>query len=152
MKIRSGYVSNSSSSSFLVTEDLTDKGITCLKLSQIQKERINGSTIYDEKINISTDKDIYLTEFIGDCHEDKYEVIEGVEHILYQEGDLGESPRCEEYCNEYRMGDTSVYLLKEHDNARQMLFSQFAKEYKKMQMPYEVIVRYEKDGVKLLYV
>lgn len=152
MKIRKGYVSNSSSSSFLVTQDLTDKGVTCLKLSQVQKDRINGSIIYDEKVWLDTTKDFYLTEFISDGWEDKYKVIEGVEHILYQEGDLGESPRCEEYCNEYRVGNTSVYLLKEHDNARQMLFTQFAKEYKKMQLPYEVIVRYEKDGVKLLYV
>ena len=33
MKLRNFYVSNSSSSSFIVTKDLTDKGINCIKLT-----------------------------------------------------------------------------------------------------------------------
>ena len=151
MKIRKGYVSNSSSSSFIVAQDLTDKGIACLKLSQAQKELINGSVIYDEKIWLDVNKDFYLTEFICD-DEKKYDIIDGVEHVFYQEGQLCGEPRNPDYCNEYNLGYNSVYLLKKHDVAKQMTFNQFVNKYRKSDLPKEVIVKFEDDGVKLTYV
>lgn len=151
MKIRKGFVSNSSSSSFIVAKDLTDKGVSCLKLSQAQKELINGSVLYDEKIWLDVNKDFYLTEFIGD-DEEKNEAINSVEHFMYQEGQLCGEPREESYYNEYRVGYSSVYLLKNHDVAKQMTFNQFVNKYRKSDLPKEVIVKYEDDGVKLMYV
>ena len=150
MKIRSNYVSNSSSSSYIVDKDLSDKGIACLKLTKAQKELLNGSKIYDETIVIpDTDKDIYLTEFICEC-ENKYEYIQKCNHIFYQEGELNGTPRDEDYYNEYTMDyGRSVYILKEHDVAKQMSFNKFVTEYKRSDLPKEVIVEI-KNNFELL--
>lgn len=147
MKIRTCFVSNSSSSSFIVSDNLESKGIACLKLSPEQKKLLQAAGYLKGK---DLEKDYWLTEFLGD--ERDYAPIEAVEHEDYVEGDLGEFPRCEEYYNEYEVGGRSVFLMKEHDDARQMYFREFVKQYKNAGLPLEVIVRYESDGVKLIYV
>lgn len=148
MKIRSNYVSNSSSSSFIVTKDLTNEGIACLKLTQAQKEKINGSTIYDKTIGLDLNKDFWLTQFISDCNDRKFDIIESVEHILYSEGDLGEECRNDTYYNEYQIdGDTSVYILKEHDEIKQIKFKEFVKNFKEQfGKDADVLVEYTEDG------
>lgn len=153
MKIRKGYVSNSSSSSFIVTQDLTNKGISCIKLSEEQKELINGTNIYGDIINLDLDKDYWLTQFLSDC-TNLYDTLTEYEHIFYQEGQLNETPRCEDFYNEYQVGEfgDSVYLLKKHDIAKQMSLSKFVKEHKKTEFPQNFIVKYEDDGIKLIYV
>lgn len=148
MKIRSNYVSNSSSSSFIVTKDLTNEGIACLKLTQAQKEKINGSTIYDKTIGLDLNKDFWLTQFISDCNDRKFDIIESAEHILYSEGDLGEECRDDTYYNEYQIdGDISVYILKEHDEIKQIKFKEFVKNFKEQfGKDADVLVEYTKDG------
>lgn len=68
MKIRKNYVSNSSSSSYVVNADLTDYGITCVKLHPRQLVQVadtcGGGTTLDPK------KDWYITESITDCNYD----------------------------------------------------------------------------------
>lgn len=153
MKIRTSYVSNSSSSSFIVCKDLSDKGISCLKLNDEQKKLINGTSVYDEVIKLDLSKDFWLTQFIGGC-DDKYDIIAEIDHILYQEGQLNETPRNEDFYNEYQNGSfgESVYILKRHDTAKQMNISKFAREHKKMDLPQDFLVKYEEDGIKLIYV
>ena len=153
MKIRSNYVSNSSSSSFIITKDLTDKGICCLKLTTAQKERLNGSKIYDETISLDPNKDFWLTEFIYDGDDRKWDVIEnGGEHIIYSEGQMCGEPYEESDFNEYQInGDISVYIRKEHDEIKQMKFTEFAKEFKKLYgSDVEVLVEYTDDDKIIL--
>ena len=91
MKVRLNYVSNSSSTSFLVSEDLTSKGTACIKLTRAQKELLNGSLINDkeERIGINLDKDLYLTEFVSDCDDEKWDIVTRVERIPYESVALG---------------------------------------------------------------
>ena len=152
MKLRNFYVSNSSSSSFIVTKDLTDKGINCIKLTDQQKQLINGFNNWNEIIVFDMSKDYYLTQFISDC-TNKYDEIINTEHIFYQQGDLGEEPREEFFYNEYQKEyGQSVFLLKQHDVAQQTTFNKFVKEYKKADLPQKVLIKYEDDGIKLIYV
>ena len=157
MKIRIGYVSNSSSASFLVSEDLASKGIACLKLTRAQKELINGSKIsYDSdsgsRFGLDLKRDIYLTQFVSEWDEKKCDIIESVEHLKYENGQMCETPYVEEAFNEYQIdGDTSVYLRKEHDEAVQMEFGKFVKEFKKIyDIKTNVIVKYKEDNCIIL--
>ena len=147
------YVSNSSSSSFIVTKDLTLKGINCLKLSEEQKKLIDGYKNYDEQISINPEQDYWLTQFISDCSS-LYDNIHDVNHVYYQEGQLNETPRNEDFYNEYQISEfgESVFLLKQHDVAKQMSLSKFVTEYKKTELPRQFLVKYEDDGIKLIYV
>ena len=147
MKLRTCYVSNSSTSSFIIGVDLSSKGVSCLKLNDEQKRLLQADGFLKGK---DLSKDYYLTEFVySDSH---YDAIQAVEHEEYQEGQLNGEPRWEEMYNEYSKGYQSVYLRRDHDNAKQMTISQFVKAYKKAGLPQDVIVRYEADGVKLLYI
>lgn len=156
MKVRLNYVSNSSSTSFLVSEDLTSKGIACIKLTRAQKELLNGSLINEksERIGINLDKDLYLTEFVSDCDDKKWDIVTSVERIPYESGQMcGEPYTDDEVYNEYQIdGDRSVYLRKEHDEAKQMKFSKFAKEFKKAHSDIDVIVKYDEKGIHLTLV
>ena len=135
MKIRNNYVSNSSSSSFIITEDLTKYGINCIKLTSEQKDLINGWQDWGETIVLDVDKDYYLTQFISDC-TNLYDKISEYGKIFYQEGQLNEEPRVEDLYNEYQQTfGTSVYLLKEHDKAEQMTLDKFVKNHKKTELP-----------------
>ena len=154
MKVRLNYVSNSSSSSFVVLQDLSSKGINCLKLSKEQKELLNGFVPYlgESAIIFDLDREVYLTQYISDC-SDKYDSVMEVVHCFYDEGQLNETPRCEDIFNEYQQEfGESIYLLKKHDIAKQMSLNQFVKEYKKTEMPKEFLVKYEDDGIKLIYI
>lgn len=154
MKIRSNYVSNSSSSSFIVTKDLSDLGISCLKLTRAQKEKINGSVCYDEKVIIYPDKDYWITEFINDGDDRKWDIIEkGGEHIIYSEGQMCGEPYDDRFYNEYPIdGDVSVFIRKEHDEAKQMSFNKFAKKFKENFGSSEVLVEYTNDNKIILTV
>jgi hypothetical protein len=153
MKIRSNYVSNSSSSSFIIEEDLSSEGINCLKLSQEQKELINGYNSFGDIIKLDIEKDYYLTQFISDC-ANIYDKVIDIPHIFYQEGQLSEEPRMEDFYNEYQIGEfsESVYILKEHDVPKQMSLNKFYREHKKTELAQDFIVKYESDGIKLIYI
>lgn len=149
MKIRNGYVSNSSSSSFIVTKDLTNEGILCYKLTEAQKQLINGSKNIDGVIiNLDLNKDFWLTQYIFEGYDYKIDLIKSIEHVFYGEGEMSEQPYNKELFNEYKIdGDTSVYLMKQHDEAEQMKFSKFIKQFNKtFSKDTQVIVKYEKNG------
>lgn len=116
MKIRSGFVSNSSSASYLVLKDLSEIGIKCVKLTQSQisyireryKKEIDSndfSFISKEQFDfVNLHDNIWITQFIADGTnasekiEDE-EIIKDGEKSFYFEGDLSESPRDEEDFN-----------------------------------------------------
>lgn len=88
MKIRKGYVSNSSSSSFLISKDVSD--ITdCIKLSQeiwkaIEKNYIDWD---GNKLNLSElSNEWYLTSLISDCDKAYEKIWNMPNKILYIEG------------------------------------------------------------------
>ena len=134
MKIRSGFVSNSSSASYLVLRDLSEIGIKCVKLTTSQisyiRERYakeidsNGfSFISKEQLDfVNSHDDIWITRFIADCTNsfekiEDGEIVKESEKSFYFEGDLSESPRDEEDFNcliddDY---DGGVWIFKEDD-------------------------------------
>lgn len=63
MKIRKSFVSNSSSSSFVVDKDLTASGILCYKLQPAQLPLVSSTL---GNVPLTSDKDWYLTEAITD--------------------------------------------------------------------------------------
>lgn len=155
MKIRSNYVSNSSSSSFIVSEDLSSRGVACIKLSLEQKKLINGSIVNEKEFKLDNfnKKDYYLTQFISDCCEKELDEINKVKVCYYSGGELSERPYLNQFYNEYKInGDISVFLLKEHDEAKQMTFNKFAKDFKTKFGNVDVLVKYDGKGVYLTYV
>lgn len=150
MKIRLCYVSNSSSCSWIVRQDLTQMGINCLKLNIEQKKKLFDSG-YIKKEDIESD--LYLTQYISECSS-KYSIINNIDHIEYEEGQLNETPRWEELYNEYQVNgwDNSVYLAKQHDNAKQMTLKQFIKYYKDSNLPKQFIVDHTDDGFTFKYI
>lgn len=153
MKIRSNYVSNSSSSSHIVNKDLSSLGIACLKLTLEQKKLLNGSKLNDTVINLPNLEytDYYLTQFIYDCPNEVYEELKKAEIISYIGGEMSEEPYEDSLVNSYHIGDKLVYLLKEHDTERQVKFNTFIKEFKATKGNIRVFVKYTKDGVILTY-
>lgn len=88
MKIRSGFVSNSSSSSFIVNRDLSEFGVNCVRLTPEMLATVlkyrdkSDDDSSDDFINICKkqsdmqfDSGWYLTQFVSDCvdtHSDIY--------------------------------------------------------------------------------
>jgi hypothetical protein len=114
MKIRYGFVSNSSSSSFIVFNDksIIPQGIEYVKLNKKQKIKL-----IEECFINSIDDDIYLTEFISDScdawnklYECEDEVIKNVKE--YHSGGHG-GPYDEERYDE--IGE-NVWLYKGDSN------------------------------------
>lgn len=155
MKLRNGYVSNSSSSSFIVTKDLSDMGISCIKLTAKQIELLKGFKQWEEDkdvFNPVENQDYYLTEYIADCDKRWEQLKDMKDTFEYSCGGHG-GPYDEEDFNEYssRYGG-SVYLRKEHDEAKQMSFNKFAKQFKTEYGNMDVIVKYESDSIVLILV
>lgn len=87
MKTRSGYVSNSSSSSFIIDFDSTYNGISCVKLSSeiVRMLRENATDADDKKMELTDNKTWYLTQFVNDCDDDHYDKVAN-NGIRYMDG------------------------------------------------------------------
>ena len=130
MKIRNSYVSNSSSCSFIVKKDLSEFGISCLKLTVEQLKRIDGITNWNNEVfKFEEGMDYYLTEFISDSNDNKYDIAKENKIFEYDDGGHG-GPYDEDYYNEYEVGWNSVWLRKEHDTAKEMKIKDFIKTFK----------------------
>ena len=109
----------------------------------------------DEHLSIEIDPtdDVYLTQFISDSHDAEWDLVMSVEHFEYENGQMCEEPYTDdEYYNEYNVDGKPIYLRKDHDEAKQMPFSKFAREFKKTYGDKDVIVKYDENGIQLTYV
>ena len=93
MKLRSGFVSNSSSSSFLMPMDVSDIGVECIKLSDEVIECFKQYlTDFDGKnVDLSASKEWWLTRMVSDC-EDHYSDLRkkgGIEYLAGNEYPYG---------------------------------------------------------------
>ncbi len=89
MKTRVSFVSNSSSSSFLVPFDAFEKyGVHCVKLSDEIVECLNKyfEDFNGNKVDFSKSKDWWLTEMVSDCMEQCGQLCGDDEAIEYLEG------------------------------------------------------------------
>lgn len=154
MKIRLGYVSNSSSSSFLCSKDVSHLGVDCIKLSREQVIAMNAICTWDGTVihKLDPDKEYYVTEYIPD-YEYKYDNLKESDAYIceYDSGGFG-GPYDEDMYNEYNTAFSSVYIRKSDDVAEQMSFHKFYKSYMEAGLPREVIVEYKEDGVFLKWV
>ena len=155
MKIRIGYVSNSSSSSFLCSKDVSHLGIDCIKLSREQIIAMGAICNWDGEVihKLDPDKEYYVTEYVSDCMDKYYALKESEAYICeYDNGGHG-GPYDEEMYNEYNTAFSSVYIRKSDDVAEQMSFNKFCKKYREVGLHrYDVLVEYKDDGVYLKWV
>lgn len=158
MKIRTTYVSNSSSSSYIVFKDLTSLGIPCMKLNTEQVKKILDYIKADPYYIVDIpdnyyNKDIYLTTYISDCRDGLYDILRKEVGIMYDEGELNEEPRAEEYYNQYptNIVEESWWIRKEHDNNKQMKLKELIKYLQDSELPKEFIVEHTSDGINLKY-
>jgi hypothetical protein len=154
MKIRLGYVSNSSSSSFLCSKDVSYLGIDCIKLTKAQIIAMGAIYDWDGALihKLDPDKEYYITEYVSDCLDKYYAFKESEAFICAYDNGGHRGPYDEELYNEYNTAFSSVYIRKSDDVAEQMSFHKFYKSYMEAGHPREVIVEYKKDGVFLKWV
>ena len=91
MKSRIGFVSNSSSSSFIVPVDIEEqgiRGISCIKLPReiwraIERNHVEWN---GKKFDLSSSHEWWLTEMVSDCTEAWSEISDIPNAIAYLEG------------------------------------------------------------------
>jgi len=113
MKIRNGFVSNSSASSFIISDalylsKLSLDGYSFIKLDEEQIVKISQSI----KDVLATDKDLYLTEYVSDGGDLFYELRDNC--ITYDEGNHG-NPYDSENFDTFIVLGRQVWIKKKHN-------------------------------------
>lgn len=128
MKVRNGFVSNSSSSSFLLSFEPKDSNVKYVKLTENQKkyllENFSESNDEDEKKAfklLSKCNDVWLTQFISDCRDEFGKFIDSMneeDYAHYACGEMSEDPYDPEHFNQIdhdEMSDVHVWIRCEDD-------------------------------------
>ena len=93
MKLRKNFVSNSSSSSFLMPMDVSGMGVACIKLSNevIECFRQYLTDFDGKKVDLSASKEWWLTELVSDCEENYGDLSKkgGIEYLAGNEYPYG---------------------------------------------------------------
>ena len=109
MKVRSGFVSNSSSSSFIII----GVGNTPSKFDYVElKGKMKQNVIKAMNLKIENNAEIFLTEYVSDCIDEDYP-IESNKIIEYDNGGHGGPYDEDDYVCLDDMFD-NVWLKKEH--------------------------------------
>ena len=122
MKKRSGFVSNSSSSSFIIIgKEPGDLNIEYKKLDQavakkifeyVQKQRLDFTDLEEPEIIWNGTDPIFLTQHLVDIDN---ALFKDYMFVSYVEGDHDFTPHCEEkYAKKINKVDPGVYVLKSH--------------------------------------
>ena len=122
MLIRGGWVSNSSSSSFIVNADLKDLGINCWKIPRSWykafEDEAHAEMPDKNKIHLDLEKDYWLTSFLEfyDDNDDRYRKFQEHEVGIFLDGQMGGEPYDEDLFEEVwkdKYGDHSVWVPKD---------------------------------------
>lgn len=115
MRTRFGYVSNSSSSSFLVPREYNAGGVESIKLpEEIWKAIWRNHVEWDgKKLDLSVSDEWWLTNMVSDCIDQYGEIAESPNAIPYLEGNecpYGYYDRESDYIV-FRRNDEHFYVL-----------------------------------------
>lgn len=130
MKIRTSFVSNSSSSSYIVNRDLTEDGILC---APIIRERLDALEDFinlcrldgDDPVKLDRNSEWYVTRFITEYERDRvYANLKEVGAIDYCDGQASgvpydwEDDYSDTICVDHGYDEyDSVYMRREHTSA-----------------------------------
>lgn len=115
MKIRTNYVSNSSSSSYIVARDLTSEGIACVKLNATAVDKIRTSCWYEGLQTLNTFSEYWLTRPIKEYEPDNVQdLINSVDKVIYCDHQMSGYPYDEEGFFGFAVGDDTVYMQLNH--------------------------------------
>lgn len=130
MKIRTSFVSNSSSSSYIVKQDLTEDGIRCAPIVRDRldalEEFINLCRLDDEDpVKLDRNTDWYVTRFITEyepyCVYDKLREVGAIDYCDGQTGGVPydwEDDYPDTICVAHGSDEyDSVYMRREHTSA-----------------------------------
>lgn len=148
MKIRNGFVSNSSSSSYIVCEDLTSMGLRCFRIPAKHLDAVSHwlivSRIFDDPVTeLDPNKEWYVTRFVTEYERDEtiYDKLKEIGAVAYCDGQMNGLPY--DWCDDdpYTVcvdhGDNeydSVYMRREHTDACEKMTQELV-EYLKSKYP-----------------
>ena len=141
MKTRNGYVSNSSSSSFLLPHPVNGHAVSCIKLPReiwkaIEKNHIEWD---GKKFDMSASDEWWLTDMVSDCDDTYSEICDIENSIAYLEGDT------QPYGSYDEDGEKNYIIFKKGDDKFYILASDFMDERGISEIPESVDLR---DGAK----
>lgn len=115
MKIRTKYISNSSSSSYIVPRDLTAQGVACIKLSTASADKFKASSVCADTHVYDSFSELWLTRPIKEYESDEvYALMDSIQKEEYCCFQMDGTPYDESYFFGYKVGCDIVYMHIQH--------------------------------------
>ena len=115
MKVRTNYVSNSSSSSYIVSRDLTSEGIACVLLNKDTADHIRSNADIEDLELLNSFSELWVTRPITECETAAVEyLISNTPKVHYLNHELDGTPYDEDYVFGYDVAGDVVYLHLSH--------------------------------------